>query len=168
MASCFRGGIWADGTSVLGGVSYILSREEIEKGVRRGETQVPPMYQELIRNGLSDQELIDGKVVIIIYQWYRHNRSRDHYVFDWAIVEKGIKVKEGNVVELRLSKPYAIVTGILYDDLRNSECKWILGDRGGFGALDLVNPGGGPGTSNLYCPTLEQAGWQKTPFGMYT
>ena len=160
-------GFGTDGTSVLGGVSYILSREEIEKGGGDKEHKFPPMYQELIRNGLSDQELIEGKVVIIIYQSYRHNISKMHYVFDWAIIEKGITVKKGNVVELQLRKPYAVVTGILYNDIEESECKFIQGDRGGFAALDIINPAGGPATANLYCPKLEHEGWQKTPFGMY-
>jgi hypothetical protein len=71
-------------------------------------------------------------------------------VLDWAIVEKGIKVnKKGNVVELQLRKPYAIVTGILYNDIEESECKFITGDRGGLAALDLANPGGGPATANM-------------------
>ncbi len=157
-----------DGTSVLGGVTYILSREEMEKGGADTEHQFPPMYQELLRNGFSDQELIEGKVVLILYQYYQHNPSKIHDVMDWAIVEKGVKVNKHNVVELQLRKPYAIVTGVLYNYLEKSECKWIKGDRGGFAALDLVNPGGGPATANLYCPTLEQTGWQKTPFGMYT
>ena len=160
-------GFGTDGTSVLGRVTHILSREQIEKGAADRAHKFPPMYQELLSNGFSDQELIEGKVVIILYQWYRHNPSKGYDVLDWAIVEKGITVKKGNVVELRLRKPYAIVTGILYDDIEKGECKWIIGDRGGFGALDLINPAGGPATGNLYCPKLEHEGWQKTPFGMY-
>lgn len=160
-------GYGTDGTSVLGGVTYILSREEMEKGGADKEHKFPPMYQELLSNGLSDQELIEGKVVLILYQWYRHNPSKVHDVLDWAIVEKGVKVNKGNVVELQLRKPYAIVTGVLYTDIEKSECEFIKGERGGLAALDLANPGGGPATANLYCPKLEQNGWQKTPFGMY-
>jgi len=84
----------SDGTSVLGEVTYILSREEMEKGGADTEHQFSPMYQELLSNGFSDQELIDGKVVFILYQWYRHNPSNIHDVLDWAIVEKGVKVNK--------------------------------------------------------------------------
>lgn len=160
-------GMGADGTSVLGVVSYILSREEMEKGAEDTAHKIPPMYQELLSNGFSDQELIEGKVVIILYQWFRHNPSTAHDELDWAIVEKGIKVNKGNVAELQLRKPYAIVTGILYEDIKRGECESIKGDRGALGVLDSVNPGGGPETVNLYCPKLEQEGWQKTPHGMY-
>jgi hypothetical protein len=125
------------------------------------------MYQELLSNGFSDQELIEGKVVIIVYQMFQHNPSNFHSELDWAIVEKGIKVKRQNVVELQLRKPYAIVTGILYDHLKEDECDFIKGDRGRLGVLDSANPGGGPAMINLYCPKLEQEGWQKTPHGMY-
>ena len=160
-------GFGTDGTSVLGGVTYILSREQMEQGGADTEHQFPPMYQELLNNGFSDQELIEGKVVLILYQYYRHNPSKIHDVLDWAIVEKGVKVNLHNVVELQLRKPYAIVTGVLYNYLEKSECKFIKGERGGLAALDLVNPGGGPAMANLYCPKLEQEGWQKTPFGVY-
>ena len=164
-------GFKTDGTSVLGVVTYILSREQMEKGGADTEHQFPPMYQELLSNGFSDQELIEGKVVFILYQWYRHNPSKIHDVLDWAIVEKGVKVNKKNVVELQLRKPYAIVTRVLYNDIDNdiekSGCKFIKGERGGLAALDLINPGGGPAMANLYCPKLEQEGWQKTPFGMY-
>jgi hypothetical protein len=157
----------SDGTSVLGRVTYILSRDELEKGMTEGEHKLPPIYQALLTNGISDQELIEGKVVIIFYQWYRHNRSTNHGLLDWAIVEKGITVKKRSVVELQLHKPYAIVTGILYNDIEESDCQYVPGDRGGFAALNMINPLGGADTSNLYCPKLEQEGWQKTPFGIY-
>ena len=160
-------GIGTDGTSVLGEVTYILSREQIEKGVINGPHKIPPIYQELLSNGYSDQELIEGKVVVIVYQTYWHNRSRSHDFLDWAIVENGIKINKGNVVELQFRKPYAIVTGVLFNDIKGSGCQLIKGDRGGLAGLDLVNPGGGPSTANLYCPKLEQEGWQKTPYGMY-
>ena len=156
-----------DGTSVLGRVTYILSRDDMEKGVTDTEHNVPPIYQELLSRGFSDQELIEGKVVIIFYQWYRHNPSKVHGLLDWAIVEKGITVKQRSVVEVQLRKPYARVTGVLYNDIEESDCKYIPGDRGGFATLDIINPVGGPDTSNLYCPKLEHEGWQKTPFGMY-
>ena len=129
------------------------------------------MYQELLSNGVSDQELIEGKVVVILYQWYRHNASNLHDELDWAIVDKGVKVNKHDAVELQLRKPYAIVTRVLYKDIENdvekSGCKFIKGERGGFAVLDSVNPGGGPAMINLYCPKLEQEGWQKTPHGMY-
>jgi len=160
-------GYGTDGTSVLGGVTYILSREQMEKGGADTEHQFPPMYQELLNNGFSDQELIEGKVVLILYQYYRHNPSKIHDVLDWAIVEKGVKVNLHNVVELQLRKPYAIVTGVLYNYLEKSECKFIKGERGGLAVLDSVNLAGGPAMASLYCPKLEQEGWQKTPFGMY-
>ena len=160
-------GYGTDGTSILGEVTYIPSREQIEKGVVKGPHKIPPIYQELLSNGYSDQELIEGKVVVIVYQTYWHNRSRTHDFLDWAIVDKGIKVNKGNVVEVQVHKPYAIVTGVLFNDTKGSECQIIPGERGGLAALDLVNPGGGPGTANLYCPKLEQEGWQKTPHGMY-
>lgn len=160
-------GYGTDGTSVLGEVTSIRSREEMEKGAVDKEHKFLPMYQELLNNRFSDQELNTGKVVIILYQWYQHNPSRTHDVLDWAIVEKGVKVKKGNVVELQLRKPYAIVTGILYNDVEEGKCEFIKGDRGGLAALDMVNILGGPATANLYCPKLEQEGWQKTPFGMY-
>ena len=157
----------SDGSSVLGEVTYILSREEMEKGVYDNEHTFPSMYQELLRNGLSDQELIEGKVVVIVYQTFWHNRSRRHDFLDWAIVEKGIKVNKGNVAELQVRKPYAIVTGVLFNDIKKSECQLIEGDRGGLAALNMINPLGGAGTANLSCPKLEQEGWQKTPFGIY-
>jgi len=160
-------GYGTDDTSVLGAVTYILSREEMEKGGADTEHQFPPMYQELLSNGFSDQELIEGKVVLILYQYYRHNPSKIHDVLDWAIVEKGVKVNKHNVVELQLRKPYAIVTGVLYDYFEKSECKFIKGERGGLAVLDSVNPAGGPAMASSYCPKLEQEGWQKTPFGMY-
>jgi hypothetical protein len=159
-------GMGADGTSVLGIVTYILPRETMEKGAEDTAHKIPPMYQELLSNGFSDQELIEGKVVIILYQWLQHNPSKVHDELDWAIVEKGIKVNEENVVELQLRKPYAIVTGILYKDITKGECKFIKGERGGLAAVDTL-AGGGPTTGNLYCPKLEQEGWQKTPHGMY-
>jgi hypothetical protein len=164
-------GYGTDGTSVLGVVTYILSREQMEKGDGDKRHQILPMYQELLSNGFSDQELIEGKVVIILYQWYQHNPSNLHDELDWAIVEKGVKVNIKNVVELQLRKPYAIVTRVLYsnidNDVEKSGCKFIKGERGGLALLDSVNPAGGPAMVNLYCPKLEQEGWQKTPHGMY-
>ena len=65
----------------------------MEKGGADKEHQFSPIYQELLSNGFSDQELIEGKVVLILYQWYRHNPSKLHDVLDWAIVEKGVKRK---------------------------------------------------------------------------
>ena len=162
-------GFGTDGTSELGEVTYILSREEMEKGLgdRQG-VRIPPIYQELLNKGVSDEELIDGKVVVIVYQTYWHNRSRRHDFLDWAIVEKGSTLKKGNVVKVEAHQPYPIVTGIIYSEMKDGDCQLITGDRGGVAALDLINPVGGPGTANLYCPKLEQEGWQKTPFGMYT
>ena len=157
-----------DGTSVLGEVTYILSREEIEKGVTDRVHKIPPIYQELLNKGVSDEELIDGKVVVIAYQTFWHNRSRRHDFLDWAIVEKGSTLKKGNIVKVEAHQPYPIVTGIIYSEMEDGDCQLITGDRSGFAALDIINPGGGPGTANLYCPKLEQEGWQKTPFGMYT
>jgi len=130
-------GIGTDGTLVLGEVTYILSREQIEKGVINGPHKIPPIYQELLSNGYSDQEMIEGKVVVIVYQTYWHNRSRSHDFLDWAVVENGIKVNKGNVVDLQFRKPYAIVTGVLFNDIKGSGCQLIEGDRGGLSALDL-------------------------------
>ena len=57
---------------------------------------------------------------------------------DWAIVEKGITVMQRSVVEVQLRKPYALVTGVLYNDIEESDCKYIPGDRGGFAVLDIM------------------------------
>lgn len=160
-------GIGEDGTFVLGIVSRILTRDEIVKGGEDAEHRLPPIYQELINNGFSDQELVDGKVVIILYQYYRHNASRVHDHLDWAIVEKGLTVKKHNLVELQLRKPYVVVTRILDEDAKARRCDFVKGDRGGFTALDSINLGGGPAMFNLSCPNLEQEGWQKTRYGMY-
>jgi hypothetical protein len=46
-------GYGTEGTSVLGVVTYILSREQMEKGEADKEHQFPPIYQELLSNGLA-------------------------------------------------------------------------------------------------------------------
>lgn len=160
-------GMGEDGTSVLGIATRILTRDEIVTGAEDAGHRLPPIYQELINNGFSDQDLVDGKVVIILYQGYRHNRSRVHDHLDWALVEKGVTVKTNSLVELQWRKPYAFVTQVLYEDWKQSGCEFGKGDRGGFAALDAINLGGGPAMFNLYCPQLEQEGWQKTKYGMY-
>lgn len=162
-------GFGPEGTSVLGEVTYLVSREQIKKGYRDGYWhKLPPIYEELVSNGVSDQELIDGKIVVIVYQIYWHNQSRSHDWLDWAIVKKGVTVSKGNIVKVEVRQPYAMVTDVLYSAMEDGGCQYIPGERGGFSALNVVNPIiGGPGTANLYCPKLEQDGWQKTPYGIY-
>lgn len=161
-------GFGPEGTSVLGKVTYLVPREQLKSGHKDGQwNKLPPIYEELVSNGVSDQELTDGKIVVIVYQIYWHNQSGSHDWLDWAIVKRGMAISKGNIVRVEVRTPYATVTEVLYAEMKEGDCQYIRGERGAFSALNVINPTGGPGTANLYCPKLEQDGWQKTHYGMY-
>ena len=165
----------ADRTLLLGEVAHVLTREEIlagdiDKAVdNRGREKVkaPRLAEALKARGLSDADLQQGSVVLVRFQYYRHNEMsgivREH--LRTATVATGLELRNGNVVELEVQGGYAKVVRLRHADLNQGQCAYrTLSKSGVFGVLDAVNPVGGSRAASLDCPGLAAEGWTRKPF----
>jgi hypothetical protein len=151
-----------NGTLTLGAVVRVLTRQEIMhgedgKGARRG---IPATRKQLLDRGYSDGDIVNGSVVVVAYQVYRHSaRGATRTVWGTALVPKGMSVSENYYVEVET------IAGVRQKERREGGCGFKLGERGAMSILDTINPIGGPRTGNFDCPGLEEEGWVKTPAG---
>jgi len=162
-------------TLLLGEVAHVLTRQEIltgdiDKAVDnrgRDNVRMPRLAEELKARGLSDADLQQGSVVLVRFQFYRHNELsgiiREH--LRSATVPTGLKLQNGNVVELEVQGGYAKAVRIRYADLNQGQCAYRTASRSGAtAALDAVNPIGGARAASLDCPGLAAQGCTRKPF----
>jgi hypothetical protein len=159
-----------DGTHTIGEVAHVLSRQEILTGDieasvdNRGREQIkmPRLYESLLKDGMKDEELVDGSVVLnrVMYGWYNVTSGIVRQSVNVATVTKDLAVTVGNIVEVENRGGNAVVVRIRYMNLADGHCEYRLRDRGTIGDIfDALNPIGGPGEASLYCPEIEKEGW---------
>ena len=159
-----------DGTYSIGEVAHVLSRQEIRTGDindtidNRGKEQIkiPWLYDSLLKEGINDEEIVDGSVVLnrVKYGWYNVTSGIVRQAVNLATVPKGLAVAVGNIVETENIGGQAVVVRVRYMNLADGHCEYRLRDRGAVGAtFDALNPIGGPGEASLYCPEIEKEGW---------
>ena len=149
---------------------HVYSRQEVDNGTQVNGVQMPPLHSVLTAQGYSDSELVDGSGAIVRTAMFRHNQRSgiEHEFMKPSLVEKGLVVSEGNVVEIRIDKGLGTILKVRYRNMEEGHCEYRLDDRNAMGkTLDIMNPLGGPASSSLYCPALVDEGWQPKPFGPY-
>lgn len=159
-----------DGTLTIGEIAHVLSRQEILTGNideyvdNRGREQIkmPRLYESLLKGGLTDEEIIDGSVVLNRVRYSRYNVTSGivRQSVNLATVIKGLAVSEGNIVEVGNSGGRASVVRVRYKNLAEGKCVYRMRDKSSVGQVfDALNPIGGPGEASLYCPEVEKEGW---------
>src|SRR4029453_13149920 len=104
----------------------------------------------------------DANFVLVRFYYYQVGRSGrlDDYSH-WAVLEDGLLVERGNLVELEQrpgqGKSRCLVTSkILSATLAAAGCEYHRDQQGAlFSALEMVS---GQGSASLYCPFLEAGG----------
>ncbi|MEH6628697.1 MAG: hypothetical protein V7739_19835 [Motiliproteus sp.] len=159
-----------DGTRSIGEVAHVLSRQEILTGDinefvdnrNKEQIKMPVLHESLLDAGLTDEEIVDGSVVLNRVRYSRFNVTSGivRQSVNLAIVPKGSVVAEGNVVEVEQIDGLPVVVHIRYKNLTDGKCVYRLRDPGSIGQVfDALNPIGGPGEASLYCPEIEKEGW---------
>lgn len=159
-----------DGTLTIGEVAHVLTRQEILTGdideyvdnVDREQIKMPWLHESLLKQGLTDEDIVDGSVVLNRVRYSRYNVASGivRQSVNLATVTKGLTVTEGNVVEVENSGGYAAVVRIRYENLKDGQCEYRVRDRDSVSQVfDALNPIGGPGEASLYCPAIEKEGW---------
>jgi hypothetical protein len=165
----------AERTLLLGEVAHVLTRQEIltgdiDKAVDnrgREKVRIPQLPEQLKARGLSDADMQQGSVVLVRFQFYRHNEAsgivREH--LRTATVAKGLELRNGNVVELEVQGGYAKAVRLRHADLQQGQCAYrTVSKSGAIAALDAVNPIGGARAASLDCPGLAGEGWTRKPY----
>lgn len=136
------------GVAILGEVAYVGSREEI---VASG-----PHYEFLMRSGIPDSDLTDGRLAVVRYYCCGGRISEDQEI--WTYVLPGITLEAGDIVQVRMGRvPQAGDAGVvnIVDVLRQKRfdaaggpCRW-----------EPDNPS--LWMRVVYCSGIEQQGWQQ-------
>ncbi len=151
-------------------VVHLYSRQEIDVGATFDGVRLPPMRSLLQKNGYAGDEIVEGSAAIVRTAFYRNNQASGilHELLKPSLVQKGLALSEGNVVEIKIDKGTGTIVKVRYRNLQEGECKYRLDERNDLGkSLDFANPAGGPSSESLYCPALAGEGWQPRQFGPY-
>jgi hypothetical protein len=164
-----------DRTLMLGEVAHVLTRQEIvtgdvDKAVDnrdKEKVRMPRLAENLKARGFSDADMQQGSVVLVRFQYYRHNEMsgivREH--LRTATVAKGLELRNGNVVELEVQGGYAIAVRLRHANLEQGQCAYRTASKSEVSvALNAVNPIGGARAASLDCPGLAAEGWTRTPY----
>ena len=159
-----------DGTRTVWEVAHVPTRQEVVTGDikltkdNRGREPVQWrwLHAALLKQGMKDEEIVDGSVVIGRTQYYWHNVTSGivRQYLRPSTVRKGLEVRVGNVVEVKVVGGYAIAVRVLHESLADGNCEYRRTDRGAVSnTLGAISPIGGNGASSLYCPAIEAQGW---------
>ncbi len=153
------------GTLMLGEVRHVLTRDLVNAGEVAPGQKAANLSQRLQAAGFTDAQIDAGRVVVVRYQIYWNNTSSGNKYSQQGpeLVDDGLKVEAGNVVELevlergpgvirRVRAPSLAEGGCYYGDVPVGTAVELLG------ALSLVGP---RGSASLYCAGIEKEGWQR-------
>jgi hypothetical protein len=172
------------GEVFLGQVSYIATPDEASHGFRyvgrpdealdgvlpRWES-VPPANSLMASCGY-EQSTETKFLLVRFYYYWTDSKGRDLRSFSrWTMVEAGLPVETGNMVEVEvrpgLAKSRCAVTKkIRAVSLKAGECAYLENKKGAFAsAMAAVSPYGG--SASFYCPFIETEGWKSRPLGPF-
>jgi hypothetical protein len=151
-------------------VAYVPTRNEIVTGDiqftqdNRGREPIKWawLHASLLKQGMKDEEIVDGSVVIGRTQYYWHNVTSGivRQYLRPSTVQKGLELNVGNVIEVETVGGYAKAVRVMYKTLADGKCEYRRTDRGGVSNfLGAISSVGGNGANSLYCPELEARGW---------
>ena len=164
-------------TLFFGEVAYIAQREDILNGFKTGPEKFSPPKELLAACGYDENTVDPGKIVLVRYFYYWNNVASRviRNGVKWAVVDGGLRVAHGNLVEVELlsgragaDSRCATIRRIRAVNLRAAQCEYRKNEQSSVAnAFDTINPIGGPGSASIYCPYLETEGWGKTQIGPY-
>lgn len=153
------------GTLMLGEVRHVVTRDLVNAGEVAPGQKAANLSQRLQAAGFTDAQIDAGRVVVVRYQIYWNNTSSGNKYSQQGpeLVDDGLKVEPGNVVELevvergpgvirRVRAPSLAEGACYYGDVPVGTAVELLG------ALSLVGP---RGSASLYCAGIEKEGWQR-------
>jgi hypothetical protein len=167
LAACASQGVYlSEKTLMLGEVMHILTPTKVAQGELESETKVKNLSEGLHEQGITDEEVQEGRVVVLrmgIY-WYNTASGITHNMLWPALVPKGIQVSPGNVVEGTAGdyKHAHTITRVRAKNLRDGQCYYqdlptgFVKDL--MGAISLIGPSG---AATLYCKGIENEGWAR-------
>jgi len=171
-----------DAATFLGQIAYVARPEEVAQGfhfvaqpdealngVLPHSRDVPPATH--LIEACGAEHSADAKFVLVRFYYYQVGRSGglDDYSH-WAVIEDGLPVERGNLVELEQrpgqAKSRCLVTSkILAVTVAAAGCEYHLDQQGALvSALDMLS---GQASASLYCPFLEADGWKSAPVGLF-
>lgn len=111
-------------------------------------------YQRLLASGIPDEELVDGSLAI--GRIYCCGGSNEAGTAPWVFLPPAVRAAPGDIVEVRMGRaPAAGHRGEVNTAVRirqrageNGPCRWIPDNPGLWARY-------------LYCPWMEQEGWQE-------
>ncbi len=159
-----------DGTRTIGEVAHVLTRQEILTGDideyvdnhNKQQIKMPWLYENLLKQGLKDEEIVDGMIVLnrVMYSRFNVTSGIVRQSVNIAEVTDDLTIKEGNIVEVERIDNRAVIVRIRYKNLTVGQCEYHIRDRGSVSQVfDALNPIGGPAEASLYCPEIEKEGW---------
>jgi hypothetical protein len=154
------------------GFHYTASADEALHGFVPDSLDVPPA------TGLINSCAYDGSpdtrfAVVRFYYYWLNAPVRIVTLNRWSMVDKGLSVQRGNIVELTVhstsaSSRCAVVAKLRAANLGEAHCEYRVNQKGWVeNALAAFSTAGGPGAASLYCPFLETEGWNRVPDGGY-
>ena len=148
------------------GFYYTAKRNERIYGVMPDSMEVPPATELMKSCAYDGNPGARFALVRYYYHWTDAGQSIKSYA-RWALVQEGLSPERGALVEVSVrASECAVVTTIRAQDPEELDCEYRDNKRSAVaqGIASFMYTGG-PGTASLYCPFLEQEGWQKTPLG---
>jgi hypothetical protein len=154
---------------VAQGFHFIAQPDEALNGVLPHSRDVPPAKH--LIEACGAEHSADANFVLVRFYYYQVGRSGrlDDYSH-WAVLEDGLLVERGNLVELEQrpgqGKSRCLVTSkILSATLAAAGCEYHRDQQGAlFSALEMVS---GQASASLYCPFLEAEGWKSAQVGLF-
>jgi hypothetical protein len=150
------------------GLHFVAQPDEALNGVVPHSQDVPSADR--LIGACGDEHNADAKVVLVRLYYYEVGRSGrlDDYL-RWAMVEGGLPVERGNLVELEqrpgAAKSRCVVTSkIRATTIDAAGCEYHRNQEGALAAsLDAIS---GQASVSLYCPFFEAEGWKSSPVGV--
>lgn len=168
-----------DSTIVLGLIKPI-TREEIINGFDFGfKATMPPLYDELIKYGYTDETIQDGSAVSVLNSVYWHNSVAGVRVkggMHWALVPTELLSQlpapgssiPAAVGEIKITNGIGTLIRIRHKNKNDSSCD-IKKDNTSFFKIPLnilsYLAGGPSGSASLSCDRLAEEGWVKKNYG---
>lgn len=161
-------------TLYLGEVAHIATHDEVLNGLQLGPDKIPPPTRYLERCQSESNEQNDFALVRFSYYWFQSLNKVLYNDVSWAIAPSELPLSQGNIIVLDIARSKThpdsqcpLVRSIYFADFSSGKCEYRMNDRGVVGiVLDLSQVMvGGRGSASIYCPGLEESGWQYVRMG---
>lgn len=150
------------GTLTIGEVMHVLTSDLVAAGAIAPGVPQAQLRQALEVRGLSDDDVRSGRVLVVRTMFYWNNTisAIKHDVLAPERAPKGLDVRPGNVVEMRLEPHGSPITRVRAASLAEGGCFYAdVGVGPAVEALGALSGVGPRGAASLYCPGLEREGW---------